>query len=107
MPAQQRIAACLQLIERMYQLVRAGKWQKLPSLESEYASAFEQLKKEIGENAADATDLQAMIRLEQQQRRLQRLLSLGLKETGEKLSVIEDARKKLLVSSQIASSQAL
>lgn len=106
MPAQQHISTCLKLIEGMHRHVRAGKWQKLTSLESEYIHAFDQLQAEIGAGAASADDLQALIRLEQQQRRLQRLLSLGLKETGEKLSVIENARKRLQVSSQLASTLA-
>jgi hypothetical protein len=87
----------------MHRLIRAEKWQKLSVLESEYGHAFAQLKTEIDAGAVDAADVQAMVRLEQQQRRLQRTLSLGLKETSEKLAVIEDARNRLKISSQVAS----
>ena len=90
----------------MHRLIRAEKWQKLPALESEYSCAFAQLKTEITIGDIDADDLQAMVRLEQQQRRLQRLLSLGLKETGEKLAVIDDARKRVQISNQVASALA-
>jgi len=94
----QQISVCLQLIESMHRLIRSEKWQKLSALESEYNRAFALLKTEI-----DAADVQAMVRLEQQQRRLQRTLSLGLKETSAKLAVIEDASKRLQISSQVAS----
>jgi hypothetical protein len=90
----------------MHRLIRGEKWQKLSALESEYSCAFAQLKTEIDTNGIDAVDVQAMVRLEQQQRRMQRVLSLGLKETGEKLAVIEDARKRLKISSQVASTLA-
>lgn len=87
----------------MHRLIRAEKWQKLSALESEYNRAFTQLKAGVDAGDIDAVDVQAMVRLEQQQRRLQRTLSLGLKETGEKLTVIENARKRLQISSQVAS----
>jgi len=100
----QQISACLQLIESMNQFLRVGKLHKLSALEPKYISAFAQLKTAIDAGGIDAADTQAMIRLEQQQRRLQRILSSGLKETGEKLAIIEDASKRFQISSQLASS---
>jgi Fe-S cluster assembly scaffold protein SufB len=102
----QQLAVCLQLVESIHQLIRAGKWQKLSALESEYSCAFAQLKAMMAAGDIDADDLKAMVRLEQQQRRLQKLLSLGLKETGEKLAVIDDASKRLQNSSKVASALA-
>ena len=105
MPIHQQISVCLQLIESMHRLIRADKWQKLSAIEAKYSCACAQLRTEaVG--GVDAVDIQAMVRLEQQQRRLQRILSLGLKETSEKLVVIEDARKRLQISSQVASTLA-
>ena len=90
----------------MHRFIRAGKWHKLPALESEYGCTFERLKTEFSTEPVDADNIQAMIRLEQQQRRLQRLLSLRLKETAEKLSVIEDASKRLKISSGVVATLA-
>jgi len=87
----------------MHQFLRVGKSHKLSALEPKYNSAFAQLKTAIDSGGVDAADVQAMARLEQQQRRLQRTLSLSLKETGEKLAAIEDASKRLKISSQVAS----
>jgi len=87
----------------MHRLVRAGQWQKLQVLESAYSHVFEQLKTAVAAGVVDAVDVPAMMRLEQQQRRLQRLLSTGLKETSDKLAIIEDAGKRLQNSSQVAS----
>lgn len=98
-----QISVCLQLVESMHRLIRAEKWQKLSALESEYNRAFTQLKTEIDAAGVGAVDVQAMVRLEQQQRRMQRTLSLGLKETSEKLAVIEDARNRLKITGQVAS----
>lgn len=106
MPVDQQLSVCLHLVESMHRFIRAGKWHKLSALESEYGCAFEQLKTELAAGSVDADDKQAMIRLEQQQRRLQRLLSLRLKETAEKLSVIEDASKRLQTSSEAVSTLA-
>ena len=99
----QQISACLKLVESIHRLIRAGKWQKLSVLESEYNCTFAELKTEIAAGDIDSNDFQALIRLEQQQRRLQKLLSLGLEEASEKLAVIEDARKRLQASGQVAS----
>lgn len=103
MTVHQQISACLQLIESMHRLIRAEKWQQLSAHESKYNRAFAQLKAGIDTAVIDAADMQAMVRLEQQQRRLQRTLSLGLKVTSEKLAVIENASKRLQISSQVAS----
>lgn len=107
MPVQQHLSHCLQLIDSMHQYVRSGKWHKLPSLQSEYSLVFEQMKAEAAAAPMDEAATQAMIRLEQQQRRLQRLLAAGLKETSEKLSIIDDTRKRLQVSGQAASALAV
>ena len=106
MSTRQQLSLCLDLVESMNRFIRAGKWHKLSALESEYSCAFEQLKAGFSAASVDADDMQTMIRLEQQQRRMRRVLSRGLKETGEKLAVIEDARKRLNISSQVAATLA-
>ncbi len=106
MTVHQQLSVCLNLIERMHQFIRAGRWHKLSELESEYRHTFTQLKAEVAAGTVDADAVQSMMRLEQQQRRLQRLLSLGLMEAGEKLSIIEDTHKKLQISSQVVSTLA-
>ncbi len=106
MTVHQQLSVCLNLIESMGRHIRADNWQKLSTLESEYSSAFAHLKTEVAEGAVDADDVQSMMRLEQQQRRLQRALSLRLKETAEKLSAVEGASKRLQTSSKAASALA-
>ncbi|ATX82957.1 hypothetical protein Ga0123462_2122 [Mariprofundus ferrinatatus] len=97
------ISHCLRLIESMQRFIRADKWQKLSTLESEYEQTFMQLKAGVAADDMDNTALQAMVHLDQQHRRLQRLVSHRLKETAEKLSAVEGASKRLNTSSQVAS----
>lgn len=79
MPVARQLSRCLQLLDSMHRLVRAEKWQKLQAAGDEYADTFVQLKTAVAAGIADAADLPAMIRLEQQQRRLQRLISAGMR----------------------------
>jgi len=103
MSAMQQLTRCLELIEAMQRQLRAGKWQKLAALEGEYAGLFEQLKGEVAEGRLDDAAMAAMQRLEQQQRRLQRYVAAQLRDTAEKLAVVDDARKRLQTSQRIAS----
>ena len=105
MSIQQQLSRCLELIEAMQQQLRAGKWQKLALLEGEYARLFEQLKGDVAvADRFDHVTVAAMQRLEQQQRRLQRQLSVQMRDAAEKIAVVDDARKRLQTSQRIASS---
>ncbi|WP_100276616.1 hypothetical protein [Mariprofundus aestuarium] len=87
----------------MLRFIRADKWQKLSTFESEYEQTFMRLKAEVTAGDMDNAALQAMVHLDQQHRRLQRLVSQKLKETADKLSAVEGASKRLNSSSQVAS----
>ena len=86
----------------MQKQLRAGNWQKLMALETKYVELSKQLQQEADIGHLDETAIAVMVRLDQQQRRLQRHLTAGLRETQEKIAVIDDARTRLQNSQRIA-----
>ena len=99
----QQLARCLELVEAMQQQLRAGKLHRLQPLEEEYTGLMVQLRAEVAAGRLDDLAVTAMQRLEQQQRRLQKQLFAHLRDTTEKLAVVDDARKRLQNSQRIAS----
>ncbi|MFQ5356033.1 MAG: hypothetical protein ACE5DY_06030 [Mariprofundaceae bacterium] len=99
----QSINHCMELSEKIRKLVSLKRWRAVLELESDCGVALEQLRHSCSSDGfgSDA-DRQALRLLEQKQRRLQRHIKRGMDETRNKISMIENAQKKLLASSCLA-----
>ncbi len=103
MTLSQNINHCIELYDKIRKNVSMKRWRSVLELESDCGAAFEQLRRACSSDdfGSDA-DRQALRLLEQKHRRLQRHITRVMDETRNKISMIENAQKKLLASDHLA-----
>ena len=100
MDVQRSISACAEAMEDIRLLVSSKRWKSYATVDEAFSKAFSQLEKGLAGKSLAVNDHQALIRLEQQVRRVQRDIRREMGEISEKLHWLDTEQNRTLKTHQ-------
>jgi len=104
MVVQQAISECAEVVDRLH--ANSKRWKTQPIADEAFNSAFAKLRQDLIRQSIGENDQQALKKLEQQVRRVQRDIRREMCEINEKLEWLEREQRRMLSTHQYLDSSA-